>query len=141
MARDILYLYLNFLAAGALRPAVHIMGNYQEVDVKRIAALLLMLTFVVSLAAVIGCEAKPKGDPLVGTWGMADNPSKTIKISKEGEQYFYEGSQGKSPANKIDDNTLKIPMGPIEVDVVLDPASGVLTVSFMGEKYGYKKVQ
>lgn len=113
----------------------------KEDDVKKTALLLLAMVFVLSVVALSGCDKKAKGDPLVGTWGMVDNPSKTVKISKEGDKYFYEGSQGKNPANKVDDNTLSVPMGPIEVTVVFDPAKDVLTVSFMGESYSYKKVQ
>ena len=76
---------------------------------------------------------------MVGTWAMVGNPGKTIKISKEGGQYFYEGSQGKTSATKQDDNTLLVPMGPVQVTVKLDPATNTLTVSFMGENYKYKR--
>jgi len=107
--------------------------------VKKFITILAMAAFVVSLALVAACNKKSDG--LAGTWGMVDNPGKTIKITQEGSQWFYEGSQGKAPANKQDENTLVIPMGPIEVTAQLDPATGILTVKFMGESYQYKKVK
>lgn len=113
----------------------------QEVQVRKVLGIVVAVAMVVSLMSVLACDkgGAKGGDPLIGTWAMVDNPGKTVKISKEGEQYFYEGSQGKSPATRQDENTLVVPMGPIEVTVKLDPATGVLTVSFMSETYQYKK--
>lgn len=106
---------------------------------KKFLAVALAVFFVVTLASVVACSKGKGGDPLVGTWTKVDDPGKTIKITKEGEQYFYEGSQGKSPATKQDENTLAVSMGPIQVTVKLDPATGMLGVAFMGENYQYKK--
>jgi len=108
--------------------------------VRRFAVVIFSLMIMASLVGLTACEQKKAaGDPLVGTWTMVDNPSKVVKVYKEGEQYYYEGSQGKMPATKVDDNTLSVPMSGIEVTVALDPASGELQVSFMGEIYKYKK--
>lgn len=107
---------------------------------KRIYGILLLAAITAALVGLVACS-KGGGDAIVGTWGMVDNPSKTVKITKEGNQYFYEGSQGKSPATKKDDNTLLVPMGPIQVTAQLDPSTKVLSVMFMGERYQYKKVQ
>ena len=106
---------------------------------KKLIGVTMALALVVSLISLSACAKGKGGDPLVGTWTMVDQPGKVVTITKEGENYFYEGSQGKSPATKVDENTLKVPMGPIEVTVQLDPATGVLGVSFMGENYKYKK--
>lgn len=102
---------------------------------------MVSVVLLVSLMSVLACDkGKAKGgDALVGTWAMIDSPDKKVTISKEGEQYFYEGSQPKAPANKVDENTLIVPMGPVEVTVKLDPSTGILTVSFMSETYQYKK--
>jgi len=108
---------------------------------RKFLGLAISLMFVVSLLSVVACAKGGGKEPLVGTWAMDGNPGKTVKISKEGQQYFYEGSQGKTPATKVDENTLQVSMGPIQVTVKLDPASNVLAVSFMGESYKYKKVQ
>lgn len=111
---------------------------------KKILGLVFSVVVLVSLMSVLACDkkgaAKGGGDPLIGTWEMVDNPGKVVKISKEGEQFFYEGSQGKSPATRQDENTMIVPMGPIEVSVKLDPSTGILSVSFMSEVYQYKKV-
>ena len=107
---------------------------------KKVYSIMLLTAVMAALVALVACS-KGGGDPLVGTWGMVDNPSKTVKITKEGNQYFYEGSQGKSPATKKDDTTLVVPMGPIEVTCKVDPSTQVLSVMFMGERYQYKKVQ
>ncbi len=107
---------------------------------KKVLSLVILTVVVMSLALAVGCAKGKGGENLVGTWGKVDNPQSQIKITKEGENYFYEGSQGKSPATKQDENTLLVKMGPIDVNVKLDPASGVLTVAFMGESYQYKKV-
>jgi hypothetical protein len=108
--------------------------------VKKILSLVILTALVMSLAVAVGCaKGKSGGDAMVGTWGKVDNPQSQIKITKEGENYFYEGSQGKSPATKQDENTLLVKMGPIDVTVKLDPASGKLTVAFMGESYQYQK--
>ena len=104
----------------------------------RIRGLLLAAAL---LSALVMFSCAKSGDPLVGTWGMVSEPSKTIKITKEGGQYFYEGSQGKTAAQKKDANTLLVPMGPIVVTVKLDPGTGILSVSFMGENYQYKKIK
>jgi len=124
-------------------PAFTINQNHFRRDVvRRFAVVIFSLMIMASLVALTACEPKKAaGDPLVGTWAMADNPSKVVKVSKEGEQYFYEGSQGKMPATKVDDNTLSVPMSGIEVTVALDPASGELQVSFMGEVYKYKRTK
>jgi hypothetical protein len=115
---------------------------YEEDKVKKVISLTLIAAFIMSLAFVAACaKGAKKGEGLVGTWAMVDSPAKVVKITKEGEQYFYEGSQGKSPATKQDENTLLVAMGPIQVTVKLDPASGILTVSFMGENYKYKRTQ
>ncbi len=100
---------------------------------------LLLVAALLSALAMFACAKS--SDPLVGTWGMVSEPSKTIKITKEGGQYFYEGSQGKTAAQKKDANTLLVPMGPIVVTVKLDPGTSILSVSFMGENYQYKKVK
>ena len=107
---------------------------------KKILSLAILAALVMSMALAVGCAKGKGGDALVGTWGKVDNPQSTVKITKEGEKYFYEGSQGKNEAIKQDENTLLVKMGPIDVTVKLDPASGVLTVAFMGESYQYKKV-
>ncbi len=108
---------------------------------KKVISLTLMAVLIATIALTAACAKSAKSGGLVGTWGMVDNPTKTIKISMEGGQYFYEGSQGKSPAQKQDDNTLLVPMGPIQVTVKFDPATNILNVSFMGESYKYKRVQ
>jgi hypothetical protein len=107
---------------------------------KRVFITVVMAALIGTLVFMFAC-AKPGGDPLVGTWAMVSEPSKTIKITKEGDQYFYEGSQGKTAAQKKDENTLLVPMGPIEVTVKRDPGTDILTVSFMGENYQYKKTK
>jgi hypothetical protein len=107
---------------------------------KRVFITVVMAALIGTLVFMFAC-AKPGGDPLVGTWAMVSEPSKTIKITKEGDQYFYEGSQGKTKAQKKDENTLLVPMGPIEVTVKRDPGTDILTVSFMGENYQYKKTK
>ncbi len=106
---------------------------------KKLFSLSVSLLLVVSLAYMSACAKK--GDPLVGTWEMVGQPGKTIKITKEGNNYFYEGSQGKNPATKVDENTLKVSMMGIDVTIHLDPATNILSVSFMSEVYKYKKVQ
>lgn len=106
---------------------------------KKALSLTLLAVFVISLAFMAACAKGGGKDAIVGTWAMVDSPSKVVKITKEGEQYFYEGSQGKTPATKQDDNTLLVSMGPVQVTVKLDPATGILTVSFMGETYKYKR--
>lgn len=108
---------------------------------KKIIGLAILAVFVAGLAFTAACAKGGKSEGMVGTWGMVDSPTKTVKISKEGEQYFYEGSQGKVPATKQDENTLLVTMGPVQVTVKLDPATSILTVAFMGESYKYKKVQ
>jgi len=108
--------------------------------VKKFTTVLLFAAFAVTLFALSACT-QSAGDPMVGKWGMVDNPTKTVTISKEGDKYFYEGSQGKMPAVKKDDNTLMVSMGPVEVNVKYDAKSGELGVSFMGENYRYKKVK
>jgi len=110
-----------------------------EEEVKKFLGVAAIALLVVSLAFAAACSKKSEG--IVGTWGMVGAPEKTVKITKEVDNYFYEGSQGKTPAKKQDENTLIVPMGPIEVTAKLDPATGVLSVSFMGESYQYKKVQ
>jgi len=108
--------------------------------VKKVLGIAVSALLVFSLVAFAAC-AKGKGsDPLVGSWAMVGAPEKKVNITKEGEQYMYEGSQGKTPATKKDENTLLVPMGPIEVTVKLDPKTGILNVSFMSESYNYKKV-
>jgi hypothetical protein len=108
--------------------------------VRRFAVVIFSLMIIASLVGLTACEQKKAaGDPLIGTWAMADNPSKTVKVSKEGNQYYYEGSQGKMAATKVADNTLSVPMSGIEVKVTYDQPSGELQVSFMGEVYKYKK--
>ena len=82
---------------------------------KRVLVTVATAALIGTLVFMFAC-AKSGGDPLVGTWAMVSEPSKTIKISKEGEQYFYEGSQAKTPAQKKDENTLFVPMGPIDVN-------------------------
>ena len=106
---------------------------------KKVLVLAFSVLLVAALALTVSCSKGKGGDPLVGTWAKVDDASKTVKITKEGEQYFYEGSQGKSPATKQDDTTLQVAMGPIQVTVKLDPATNVLSVAFMGENYQYKK--
>ncbi|MHB8173229.1 MAG: hypothetical protein ACYDFU_02060 [Nitrospirota bacterium] len=100
---------------------------------------ILLTAALISTVFMFACAKS--SDPLVGTWGMVSEPSKTIKITKEGSQYFYEGSQGKTAAQKKDENTLLVPMGPIVVTVKRDPGTGILSVSFMGESYQYKKIK
>ena len=107
---------------------------------KRVLVTVATAALIGTLVFMFAC-AKSGGDPLVGTWAMVSEPSKTVKISKEGDHYFYEGSQGKTPAQKKDENTLVVPMGPIEVVVKRDPGTDILTVSFMGENYQYKKAK
>jgi hypothetical protein len=107
---------------------------------KRVLVTVVTAALIGTLVFMFAC-AKSGGDPMVGTWAMVTEPSKTIKISKEGEQYYYEGSQGKTKAEKKDENTLLVPMGPIVVTVKRDPGTDILTVSFMGENYQYKKAQ
>ena len=106
---------------------------------KRVISLLVLSAITAALILTVACS-KGGGEGLVGNWGMVDSPQKVVKITKEGTQYFYEGSQGKTPATKQDDNTLLVNMGPIQVTAKLDPATGILTVAFMGEKYQYKKI-
>jgi len=109
--------------------------------VKRITVFALSLVFVVSVFGLAACEPKKAGgeDALVGTWEMVGNPSKTVSVSKEGDQYFYTGSQGKMPATMVGENSLVVPMSGIEVTVAIDPATGQLNVGFMGESYMYNK--
>ena len=114
---------------------------HQEVVVKKALGLLVSVALVLSLLSVVACSKGGGGDKLLGTWGMVGSPEKKIKILKEGDKYIYEGSQGKTNATKKDDNTLTVPMGPVEVTVKLDPATDELSVAFMGENYKYKRVQ
>lgn len=108
---------------------------------RKLTGLILSLMFVISIAALAGCQQGPKGDPMLGTWAKVDSAGSTISITKEGEQYFYSGAYGKAPATKVDENTMTASMPPFELSIKLDPASGVLTVSFAGEEYQYKKAQ
>ena len=107
---------------------------------KKVLYTALTVFVFAGLLMTAACS-KGGGEQLVGSWGMVGSPEKVVKITKEGGQYFYEGSQGKSQATKQDDNTLLIPMGPIQVTAKLDPATGVLSVMFMGENYQYKKMK
>jgi hypothetical protein len=109
--------------------------------VKKYLGLALVAVIMTAAISLVACSKPVATDNLVGTWGMNGDAAKTIKISKEGANYFYEGSQGKTPAQKQDDNTLLVPMGPIQVTVKYDPAAKTLGVSFMGENYIYKKVK
>ncbi len=108
---------------------------------KKFAVFAMSLMFVVSMFGLAACtpEKAGGGDAILGDWEMVGNPSKVVSVVKEGDQYFYVGSQGKMPANKLDENTLAVPMSGIDVTVKLDPASKQLTVSFMGESYAYTK--
>lgn len=108
---------------------------------KRVLVTVTTAALIGTLVFMFACAKSGGSDPLVGTWAMVTEPSKTIKITKEGDQYFYEGSQGKTAAQKKDENTLLVPMGPIQVTVKRDPGTNILTVSFMGENYQYKKAQ
>lgn len=108
---------------------------------KKVLVTVVMAALIGTLVFMFACAKSGGADPLVGTWAMVTEPSKTVKISKEGDQYFYEGSQGKTKAQKKDENTLIVPMGPIEVNVKRDPGTDILTVSFMGENYQYKKTK
>lgn len=102
---------------------------------------ILVMVMVVSAVMMTAACSKGGSKGIVGNWAMVGSPEKIVKITKEGEQYFYEGSQGKSPAQKQDENTLLIPMGPIQVTAKLDPAKDILSVSFMGENYQYQRAK
>lgn len=108
---------------------------------KKIAVWVMSLMLAVSIFGLAACtqEKAKAGDPMVGDWEMVGNPSKVVSVLKEGDQYFYVGSQGKMPANKLDENTLVVPMSGIDVTVKHDSATGELSVSFMGESYKYSK--
>lgn len=105
------------------------------------ALSILVMVMVVSAVMMTAACSKGGGKGIVGNWAMVGSPEKIVKITKEGEQYFYEGSQGKSQAQKQDENTLLIPMGPIQVTAKLDPAKDTLSVSFMGENYQYTRAK
>ena len=107
---------------------------------KRVLYAAVAVFVFAGLLMTAACS-KGGGDQLIGTWGMVDNPQKQVKITMEGGKYIYEGSQGKTQATKQDDNTLLVPMGPIQVTAKLDPSKGILSVMFMGENYQYKKVK
>ena len=126
------------LKGGPFQAAINI--KREGLTVKKVLYAALVVLVFAGLVMTAAC-AKGGSDPLVGTWGMKADPSKTVKITKEGGKYFYEGSQGKTEAQKQDENTLLIPMGPIQVTAKLDPAAGVLSVSFMGENYQYTKTK
>jgi len=124
---------------GYATPAVQVTRLYQEGDVKKVLAVFFSVMMIAALASLVACKGKSGGDAIVGTWVKTDDPGKEVKITKEGDKFFYEGSQGKVEAAKQDENTLLVQMGPIPVTVKLDPATGMLGVAFMGENYQYKK--
>lgn len=102
---------------------------------------ILVMVMVVSAVIMTAACSKSGGKGIVGNWAMVGSPEKIVKITKEGEQFFYEGSQGKSAAQKQDENTLLVPMGPIQVTAKYDPAKDTLSVSFMGENYQYTRAK
>ena len=102
---------------------------------------ILAIVMIVSAVMMTAACSKGGSKSIVGNWSMVGSPDKIVKITKDGEQYFYEGSQGKTPAQRQDDNTLLIPMGPIQVTAKLDPAKDTLSVSFMGENYQYQRAK
>ena len=118
---------------------------------KRIVGLILSVFAVVSLVAVIGCNPQKGGntaaggDQMVGVWAMKDNPSKTVSVTKEGDQYFYTGSQPKTACQKTGDTTLACDMGSPEasmpVTLTFDFEKNELTVNFMGGDYIYTKAE
>lgn len=108
---------------------------------KKFVVFAMSLMFAVSILGLAACaqEKTKAGDPMVGDWEMVGNPSKVVSVVKEGDNYFYVGSQGKMAATKVDENTLKVPMSGIDVTVQFDPATNELSVNFMGESYKYTK--
>ncbi len=66
---------------------------------KRVLVTVATAALIGTLVFMFAC-AKSGGDPLVGTWAMVSEPSKTIKISKEGDQYFYKAARARRPRKK-----------------------------------------